>query len=225
MTNHPTDRNSLHAHRSSSPNLPKLRIVGGEFRGRTIEYSGDPRTRPMKDSIRESLFNLVGGFVPGRCAFDLFAGTGAVGIEALSRGATRALFIERHFPTAKIIRQNLRSLAENLPATVETADTFFWARQFFKNPPLWPTEPWLVFCCPPYSLYRSRGSELMEMLKSFLEHAPDGSVVVAETPEDFDVSLLPNPESSRIKPYSPALLCVWRPPSYENTESFDATGQ
>jgi 16S rRNA (guanine966-N2)-methyltransferase len=85
----------------------KLRIVGGKYRGRQIAYSGDPVTRPMKDFTREALFNLVGGWVSGKACFDLFAGTGAVGIEALSRGAERAIMVERHFPTVKAIKENV----------------------------------------------------------------------------------------------------------------------
>ena len=96
----------------------KLRIIGGTFRGRQIQYSGDSVTRPMKDNIREALFNLVGGWVKGKAAFDLFAGTGAMGLEALSRGATQGLFIERHFPTVRIIKDNVRSLDENLQTSV-----------------------------------------------------------------------------------------------------------
>ena len=61
------------------------RIVGGDFGGRKIKYTGI-RTRPMKDVTREAMFNLVGGFVPGKLVIDLFAGGGAVGIEALGRG-------------------------------------------------------------------------------------------------------------------------------------------
>ncbi len=194
----------------------KLRIVGGEFRGRQIDYSGDPRTRPMKDSVREALFNLVGGFIPGKYVFDLFAGTGAIGIEALSRGASHALFNERHFPTARVIKMNLQSLGENLPATVSTADSFFWIRQFFKNPQDWPTEPWVVFCCPPYALYDSRGDELMELVGQFIAHAPAGSVVICETREDFLPTRLPQADEWRIRHYSPALICVWRPSSYDN---------
>lgn len=179
----------------------------------------------MKDNTRESLFNLIGGFVEGRCAFDLFAGSGAVGIEALSRGATRAFFIERHIPTAKIIRQNLQSLASDLPATVEAADTFFWTRQFFKNRKNWPTEPWIVFCCPPYALYDARGDELMELLAWFMKESPSGSVVVAEVPENFPANRLPDSAAWRVRAYNPALLCVWRPKSYENIENTRATGQ
>ena len=63
-----------------------VRIIGGKFRGRKLEYSGDPRTRPMKDRVREALFNLLGHGVEGKVAIDLFAGTGALALEALSRG-------------------------------------------------------------------------------------------------------------------------------------------
>ncbi len=60
-----------------------LRIIGGQFRGRRLRYGGDPRTRPMKDRLREAVFNLIGPMVRGTHALDLFAGTGALGLEAL----------------------------------------------------------------------------------------------------------------------------------------------
>ena len=87
-----------------------LRIIGGKFSRRRLKYTGDPRTRPMKDRVREALFNLVGPSVIGSHAIDLFAGTGALGLEALSRGAARATFIERHYPTADTIKENIASL-------------------------------------------------------------------------------------------------------------------
>src|SRR5947207_6491605 len=77
-----------------------LRIIGGSLRGRKISYSGEVRTRPMKDRVREAVFNLLGAQVAGTQAIDLFAGTGALGLEALSRGAAQATFIDRHLPTA-----------------------------------------------------------------------------------------------------------------------------
>ena len=64
-----------------------LRIIGGTFRGRKLEYAGDMRVRPMKDRVRESVFNLVGTDVKGKFVLDLFGGTGAVCLEAISRGA------------------------------------------------------------------------------------------------------------------------------------------
>src|SRR5437868_14777408 len=80
-----------------------LRIIGGSRRGRKLQYSGDVRTRPMKDRVREAVFNLLGPQIAGSHAIDLFAGTGALGLEAISRGASKATFIERHLPTAKLI--------------------------------------------------------------------------------------------------------------------------
>ena len=77
------------ASRRTSPEVVGLRIVGGRFRGRKLLYSGDFRTRPMKDRLREAVFNLVGPAVAGMHAIDLFGGTGALGLEALSRGAAR----------------------------------------------------------------------------------------------------------------------------------------
>src|SRR6478735_6302833 len=92
-------------HRSADT-VAGLRIIGGSLRGRKIEYSGDARTRPMKDRVREAVFNLLGYSVEGTHVIDLFAGTGAMAIEAISRGATKAICIERHYPTAKLIEKS-----------------------------------------------------------------------------------------------------------------------
>src|SRR5271165_4697735 len=91
---------SRHAQQPATTRLAGVRIIGGKFRRRKLEYSGDLRTRPMKDRVREALFNLLGTAVEGKLAIDLFAGTGALALEAISREATRAIFIERHQPTA-----------------------------------------------------------------------------------------------------------------------------
>lgn len=194
----------------------KLRIVGGRFRGRQITYSGDPVTRPMKDDIREAVFNLVGGWVPDRATFDLFAGTGAMGIEAISRGASRAFLVERHFPTVRLIRENVHSLEEELPVEILAEDTFFWVRHFLKNPTGWPPEPWLVFCCPPYELFLSETDRLMEMLASLMQSAPANSLFVVESDERFDPKHLPCSDQWFSRQYSPALISIYRESKGEN---------
>lgn len=186
----------------------KLRIVGGHFGGRQISYSGDPITRPMKDDIREAVFNLVGGWVPGKAAFDLFAGTGAMGLEAISRGATRAYLIERHFPTVKIIRENIESLDPDMNVEVAGSDSFFWARKFLKDPQQWPQEAWVVFCCPPYAMYLKQTAAMLELIKSFQDAAPEGSIIVVECDKRFDVEQLPDHESWTVRQYSPAVISV-----------------
>lgn len=189
----------------------KLRIIGGRFGGRQIQYSGDPITRPMKDNIREALFNLIGGWVQGKAVFDLFAGTGAMGLEAVSRGASQATLVERHFPSVKLIQDNIDCLEPGLPVRVEASDSFFWVRQFQKHKQDWPAEPWTVFFCPPYALFEERVDDLLEMIGFFHQTAPMGSLLVVESDSRFDPNRLPAPESWSVREYSPALISVHRP--------------
>src|SRR5262245_175776 len=119
-------------HPSSQPDegpVVGLRIIGGTLRGRRLQYSGDLRTRPMKDRVREALFNLLGPGVKGSHAIDLFAGTGALGLEAISRGAARATLIERHLPTTRLIEQNAAALGVANQIEVVFSDAFLWARR------------------------------------------------------------------------------------------------
>lgn len=188
----------------------KLRIVGGKFRGRLIDYSGDPVTRPMKDNIREAVFNLVGGWVKGKTIFDLFAGTGAMGLEALSRGASSCFFVERHIPTVRIIQENVLSLDPELPVDISSSDSFFWVRQFLKTPDQLPNQPWVVFCCPPYSFYVDRKDDVLTMVTDLMKVAPEGSLFVVESDSRFDTAELPDPESWFVRKYSPAVVAVRR---------------
>ena len=188
----------------------RLRIVGGKFGGRQINYSGDPVTRPMKDDIREAVFNLVGGWVPGKAAFDLFAGTGAMGLEAISRGATRAFLIERHFPTVKVIRENVAALDPEMDVQISASDTFFWSRKFLKDQDLWPTEPWIIFCCPPYDLYVEKTDDVILLIEGLLNAAPMESLLVVESDSRFDPKSLPQHEDWSVRKYSPAVVSVYK---------------
>jgi 16S rRNA (guanine966-N2)-methyltransferase len=195
--------------------IGKLRIVGGKFRGRLIDYSGDPVTRPMKDNVREAVFNLVGGWVKDKVVFDLFAGTGAMGLEALSRGAAKCFFIERHIPTVRIIQENVLLLDSELPVEISSSDTFFWVRQFLKTPDQWPAEPWVVFCCPPYDFYVDRPDDVLKMVADLMAIAPLGSLFLVESDSRFDPRGLPDPDSWLVRKYSPALVAVRRERSAE----------
>jgi 16S rRNA (guanine(966)-N(2))-methyltransferase RsmD len=186
-----------------------LRIIGGKLRGRQLDYSGDPRTRPMKDNVREALFNLVGAYVKGKHVIDLFAGTGAIGLEAISRGATRATMIERHIPTARLIRRNAESLGVEAQTEVVSSDTFFWFRQFAKSTPPPSDLPWIVFCSPPYDFFLERTKEMIELISGAIDLAPSGSIIVCESDSRFRLRSLPNYENWRTKHYSPAVVSVY----------------
>src|SRR5215510_4512225 len=93
-----------------------MRIVAGQFRGRTLAAPEDARTRPTSDRVREAMFNIlehgIDGFaIPGVRVLDLFAGTGALGIEALSRGAAFCLFVEEDAAARGLIRRNIEALS------------------------------------------------------------------------------------------------------------------
>lgn len=189
-----------------------MRIIGGSFRGRKLAYGGDPRTRPMKDRVREAVFNLIGPSVLGKHAIDLFAGTGALGFESLSRGAARVTFVEQHFPTAGIIRGNAETLGVAQQCTVTPANTFIWA----KRQPELGVEPWVIFCSPPYAFYVERADEMLELIVGMIERAPPGSVVVVEADERFDFGLLPTADEWDVRRYPPAVVgLIWKPASQE----------
>src|SRR5687768_2482015 len=134
------------------------------MRGRRLAYLVDPRTRPMKERVREAVFNLLGPGVAGKHAMDLFAGTGALGFEAISRGAASATFVERHFPTAAGIKKNAEGLEIADQCTVLPANTLLWAKRL----PELPAIPWVVFCSPPYELYVSQTAEMLALIGQLL---------------------------------------------------------
>ena len=87
-----------------------MRVIAGTYRSRILKSLKGLALRPTSDRLRETLFNVLGPAVGGSHFLDVFAGTGAVGIEALSRGASEVVFIENHPPAAALIRRNLESL-------------------------------------------------------------------------------------------------------------------
>ncbi len=183
-----------------------IRIIGGNFRGRKLHYSGDLRTRPMKDRLREAVFNLVGPEVRGTHAIDLFAGTGALAFEALSRGSQRATLIEQHRPTANIIRQNAAILGVESQIEIVSGNTFVWAR---REPDL-GTSPWAVFCSPPYAFFVDRLDEMLELVGYVFQRAPLGSVFVVEADDRFDFQRLPDAEQWDVRAYPPAVVGIYR---------------
>lgn len=176
------------------------------MRGRKLLYSGDPRTRPMKERVREAVFNLVGPGIAETEAFDLFAGTGAMGIEALSRGAHHATFVERHFPTAHLIEKTVADLELQAHTDIAAGDVFHWTRH-------WPEREgrrWVVFICPPYRLYTEMREEMLALVGRVLDGAPAESIVVVEADGSFDFSTLPDAEHWDVRTYAPAVVGLWR---------------
>jgi 16S rRNA (guanine966-N2)-methyltransferase len=157
----------------------------------------------MKDRVRETLFDLLGARVRGATALDLFAGTGALGFEALSRGAARAIFAERHFPTADLLRQSARELGLTDRCEVRPGDVLLWPK---RMPDLPGDAPWLAFVSPPWNMFAERTAELMALVAAVVAAAPAGSTVVVESDAGFDPAALPGPLAWETRPIPPAVL-------------------
>jgi 16S rRNA (guanine966-N2)-methyltransferase len=193
-----------------------VRIIGGQFRGRRLHYHGDPVVRPMKHSTREAIFNLVSTECTGKHAIDLFAGTGALGLEALSRGATSATFIEKHVPSARVVEENIRTLGVADRTQLLVTSAFLWAKRDLPAPtPDLPFGvPWLVFCSPPYAFYTDRIDEMLDLIQRIQTHAPPDSILIVESDDRFDLHTLGERASIEaswdIRTYPPAVIGVWR---------------
>ena len=193
----------------------EVRIIGGTFRGRRLQYHGDPLVRPMKHRTRESLFNLISTECAGSHAIDLFAGTGALGLEALSRGAVSATLIEKHVPSAKIVEANIRSLGVEDRATLLVTSAFLWAKRDLADAAS-PETPWLVFCSPPYAFFHERQAEMLDLIGRIRDHAPPGSILLVEADDPFDFELLRGDVASDeyrawdVRSYPPAVIGVRR---------------
>jgi 16S rRNA (guanine966-N2)-methyltransferase len=185
----------------------RTRIIGGELRGRWLEFEPSGRTRPMKDRVRETLFDLLGTDVRGTIALDLFAGTGALAFEALSRGAATAVLAERHFPTADALRRSARGLGLEQRVEVRPGDVLLWAR---RMPPLPTTAAWTAFVSPPWSFFADRWDELRGLIAAVMAATPPGSTVVVESDTSFDAASLPEAAAWTSRQVPPAVLHFWR---------------
>ncbi len=165
-----------------------MRVIAGSHKGRRLAAPKGPHVRPTGDRVREAIFNLVGP-VDGASVLDLFAGSGALGIEALSRGARRCVFAELDGGAARVIRQNLERL-QLTGAVVERRDALAVLREEASR----GRRHDLVLCDPPYELWPALEPALAERLPGVL--APDGLLVV-ETDARTEPQLPLDPVTSR----------------------------
>lgn len=152
--------------------MSNIKITSGKFRGRTIESPDSKATHPMGAREKLALFNMIADYLPGANVLDAYAGSGALGIEALSRGASYAMFVEKNSRAAAVICKNLTNLELLKSAGVSEGDV----KNFLA-----PNSFDIIIADPPYNDFEVRG---IEILVKFLKK---GGVLVlshpAETPE------------------------------------------
>ncbi len=150
-----------------------MRIIAGSLRSRRFEAPPGRKTRPTSDRLRETLFNVLAPRVEGAAFLDLYAGSGAAGMEALSRGAARVVFVERAAPVVTVLRENLTRLGfkNGVEVRAESVGTFLrrGSQNAFD----------IVFLDPPYDAQGEYGTTL-GLLGAAAEWLNAGALVIAE---------------------------------------------
>ncbi len=145
-----------------------MRIIAGTAKGRRLYCPRGIGIRPARDRVKESLFNILGGLVINRPVLDLFAGTGAVGIEALSRGAQSCLFVENNASAITYLRRNLRTAGLESHGKILKMDTFRVLPHLIKKGVYFE----LAFVDPPYKVVEDTEDKkrLLQLLENLADH-------------------------------------------------------
>jgi len=159
-----------------------VRVITGTARGRRLETLPGDATRPTSEKVKESLFSAIQFDIEGRRVLDLFAGSGQLGIEALSRGAAEAVFVEKRLDAVRLVKENLALCQLQDKARVHAGDSLAYLRSGEKFD--------LIFLDPPY------GSDLLnqalEMIAAFDICRAHG-IIVAESAADKVLPAMPAP--------------------------------
>jgi 16S rRNA (guanine(966)-N(2))-methyltransferase RsmD len=171
-----------------------VRIIAGELRSRRIVAPPGRATRPMLDRVREAVFSSLQPRLEDATVLDLFAGSGSLGLEALSRGARHVRFVERGAPALAALRKNVDALGVRDRTAIVAGDAM--------KPATWGPEAHVVFLDPPYALLEDERARLLRTIGSLVgEHLAPAGVVVLHTPRgalaDDDVG----PWRARVRRY------------------------
>jgi 16S rRNA (guanine966-N2)-methyltransferase len=146
-----------------------MRISGGVFKSRQLSVPSG--SRPVSFRVRKSCFDIVGDQIPGRKVLDLFSGSGALGIEAISRGAREAVFVEAKAASLAVIRRNIISLGLGSVSRLIRKDSFLAIAHFFKRKEYFD----LLFLDPPY--YKGMLRKALQALEEYDIVAPSGYII------------------------------------------------
>src|SRR4051794_12863467 len=183
----------------------QVRIVAGSLRGRKLTVVVHEGMRPTPQMVREALFSILGNAVPGRVFYDVFAGTGVVGLEAVSRGATSARLIEKDPKQAADIQKYADQFGIADKVQVLRADVYRWAERWI--PP--GKEPVNLFLSPPFPDLTQKADDFLSLVRTLLDKAPDASVLTIQAEDDFPADKLPDPGAWDVRTYGRNMLLIY----------------
>lgn len=163
-----------------------MRVVAGEFGGRKLKSLAGKNTRPTTDKVKGAIFNMIGPYFAGGTALDLFAGSGALGIEAVSRGMERAVLVEKNYRALEIIRENVAVTKAEAQFTLLKLP----ANQALKQLKIAREKFDLVLLDPPYAK-----QEIVAQIEALLadELLSEAAVIVCETDQKIELPIVIGP--------------------------------
>ena len=182
-----------------------MRITGGEFGGRNLKVPKSDAIRPTQDRVREALFNIIQFEVAGCEFLDLFAGSGAVGLEVLSRGAKAVTFVERERRHLAVLKENVDSFrVQSTAVDIVAADAYRWIERY-AGPGFT-----IGLADPPYALGEEKGyAQVLATLADRGVIRP-GGLFIAEMTAVQKAEKTPGWELVRDRTYGKTRLCIWR---------------
>jgi len=192
-----------------------MRVIAGSAKGTPLASVPGESTRPITDRVKEALFDILDGLVVGARVLDMFAGTGAVGIEALSRGARKAVFVERDRRALATIRRNLAATRLADRAEVVAGDAF----AYVSRPPDEPFD--LIYIAPPQ--YKRLWVHALKAIDRPGYLSPDGVAVVQIFPKEDEPVELQYLERAEERRYGSTLLIFFEPKAEPHPASAGAT--
>jgi 16S rRNA (guanine(966)-N(2))-methyltransferase RsmD len=205
---YPYRQASIHARLTGTQAKSKIslmRVIAGIAKGRKLKAVPSETTRPITDRTKEALFGILDDWIIEARVLDLFSGTGAVGIEALSRGAAHVTFVEKSPAATRIIGENLRLTGLAAKALVKRGDVF----NFLERPPPHGQAYDLIYIAPPQ--YQQIWIKTIQMIDRALDDwlLPDGAVIVQIHPVEYEELTLPNLVLYDERKYGSTLLCFY----------------
>jgi 16S rRNA (guanine966-N2)-methyltransferase len=182
----------------------QIRIVAGSLRGRKLTCTVNVNLRPTPQMVREALFSILGNAVPDRPFFDVFAGTGVVGLEALSRGASSGTFVERDFRLIGDLERHIEAFGVAGQAHIARSDVYRWIERWQA-----PDEPVTVFLSPPFADFERRLDELLNVIALVQQKVRTGSVIVLQSESTATLDELPARADWDERRYGRNVLLIW----------------
>lgn len=178
-----------------------MRIIAGKYKGLRLHAPRDSSVRPVMDGVKEYIFNVIQAFVPGARVCDIFAGTGGIGLEALSRGAAAVVLVERSRAAAAVIERNLDVLHRPAEVTVALRD----AREYVQS---CGDSFDIVFCDPPYDY--PHGAEVASTAVGRGLVRPGGLFVMEHVDCSAELAAIPGVEVFRERKFGRTVITMLR---------------